>query len=85
MTFSGSALEMNYATAGGGAILVELQNEDGDAVPGLMLEECGLIFGDKTDGVVSWKGGSDESSLAGGLVRMRVRMRDADLYAFRFS
>ncbi len=85
MTFSGSALEMNYATAGGGSILVELQNEEGNAFPGFMLEESNVIFGDKIDGPVTWKDGADVDSLAGRPVRMRVRMRDADLFAFKFS
>ena len=84
MTFSGSEFEMNYATAGGGSILVELQDENGNAFPGFMLEECNLFFGDKIDGMVSWKGGADVGLLSGRPVRMRVRMRDADLYAFKF-
>jgi len=34
---------------------------------------------------VSWKGGTDVSGLAGKPVRLRVRLKDADLYSFRFS
>ena len=85
MIFSGSELEVNYSTSGGGSILVELQDADGAAVPGFSLDDCDVIFGDKIAGVVRWKGGGDMSSVSGRPVRMRVRMRDADLYAFKFN
>ena len=85
ITFTGSELEMNYKTTGGGAISVELQNESGSAIPGFTLEENNRVFGDKIEGLVSWKKGSDVSALAGRPARMRVKMRDADLYAFRFK
>ena len=85
MTFSGSELEMNYKTTGGGAMFVELQDENGNSLPDFMLEENNRVFGDKIEGTVSWKGGSDVSALAGKAIRMRVKMRDADLYAFRFK
>ena len=84
MRFVGSELEMNYATSGGGGIIVELQDGNGNAIPGYMLEDCNLFFGDKIDGTVSWKTGTDVSVLAKKDIRMRVRMRDADLYSFKF-
>jgi hypothetical protein len=84
ITFAGSELEMNYSTSGGGSIFVELQDEGGHALPGFMMEESRVIFGDKIDGAVAWRGEPNLASLAGRPVRMRVRMRDAELYAFRF-
>ena len=85
LSFSGSELEMNYSTSGGGSILVELQEGDGTAVPGFSLDDCDVVFGDKVAGGVRWNGGPDLSGLSGRPVRMRVRMRDADLYAFKFN
>jgi len=85
VTFAGKRLEMNYSTSGGGSILVELQDEEGTAIPGLTIEECGEIYGDKIEGIVVWQDGDDVSSLAGNPVRLRVRLRDAHLFAFRFQ
>lgn len=85
MTFAGGRLEMNYSTTGGGSILVELQDDSGTAVPGLGLDDCDVVFGDKIEGPVSWAGSPDVAKFQGRPVRMRVTMRDADLFAFRFA
>ena len=82
--YRGRRLELNYATSGGGSVLVELQDQDGDPLEGLSLEDCTPLVGDKIDGIAKWKGGDDLSRHAGKPVRLRVRIRDAHLYAFRF-
>ena len=41
-------------------------------------------YGDQIDRVVSWKSGTDVSQLAGKPVRLKVELKDADLYSFRF-
>jgi hypothetical protein len=43
------------------------------------------LIGDELDRIVSWKNGSDVSALAGRAVRLRFVMKDADLYAIRFT
>jgi hypothetical protein len=85
LTFAGGRLEMNYSTAGGGSILVELQDESGTAVQGFELDDCDVVFGDKIEEPITWGGNADVSELQEKPVRMRVRMRDADLFAFRFA
>ena len=60
-------------------------NEAVAATPGFALDDCDVVFGDKIEAPVSWNGSSDVSSLRGRPVRLRVRMRDADLFAFRFA
>ena len=85
LSFRGRELRLNYATSGGGAIHVELQKADGKPIPGFTLDECPPLFGDRTDGVVEWTGHRDVAALQDHAVRMRIRMRDADLYAFRFT
>ena len=64
--------------------MVELQSERGEAMPGFGLGECEGIVGNKLEGVVRWKGKEDVSGLAGQPVRLRVKLRDAHLYAFQF-
>jgi hypothetical protein len=85
LTFSGDRLEMNYSTAGGGSIFAELQSEDGTPIQGLSLDDCNEVFGDTIDGVVSWKGDAGLRDHAGKPVRLRIKLRDASLYAFKFS
>jgi hypothetical protein len=84
LTFTGDRLELNYSTAGGGSIFVELQTEDGAPIAGLSLDECNEVFGDTIAGIVSWKDGAGLGAHAGKPMRLRVRLRDASLYAFRF-
>ena len=83
-SFTGQALEINYATSAAGGLRVEVQNTDGKAVSGFALDDCPEMFGDEIEGVVLWKDGSDVSALAGKPVRLRFVMKDADLYAIRF-
>ena len=85
LVFSGKRLKLNYHTSGGGTILVELQQQDGRPISGLSLEDCAPIFGDKIDAAVHWKERAEVSSLAGRPVRLRIRLRDAHLFAFRFA
>jgi len=42
------------------------------------------MYGDSLDAAVSWSGGSDLSPLVGRPVRLRVSLKDADLFSFRF-
>lgn len=82
--FEGNRLEFNYSTSGGGSILVELEDESGNPIPGLTLDDCDEIFGDKIEGQVRWNGAADLGDLSNRPIRLRVRIRDAHLYAFQF-
>ena len=48
------------------------------------LADCPEKFGDEIEGVMNWNAGSGVGELAGRSVRLRVVLKDADLYAFRF-
>ena len=82
--FSGSKLEINFDTSAAGGIQVEIQDADGNPIPGFSLSECPEFIGNQISHIVEWKNGSDVSSLAGKTVRLRFVMKDADLYSFRF-
>jgi hypothetical protein len=82
LTFDGETLTMNYATSAAGSIQVEIQDIEGHAIPGFELTD--VIYGDQIDGPIVWKG-QDLRPLAGAPIRLRVVLKDADLYAFRFS
>ena len=84
IVFGGDFLEINFATSAGGSLRVEIQEESGEPIAGFGLDDCNLHYGDQLDRVVSWKAGSDLSDLAGQPVRLRIELKDADLYSLRF-
>lgn len=85
LTFAGRRLSLNLATSGGGAARVEIQAADGTPLPGFTLGDSLPFTGDTLDHTAAWRGGSDVSALAGRPVRLRVVLREADLYALRFA
>lgn len=84
-TFTGRSLTMNFATSAAGGVQVEIQDEDGQAIPGFALTDGAQIFGDAVDRTVTWKNGSDVSPLAGKTIRLRFVLNDADLYSIKFE
>ena len=85
LTFTGRRLTINYATSAAGGLRVEIQTPDGKPVKGYALADCPEIIGDEIERTVTWKQGDNVSTLAGKPVRLRFVMRDADLYALKFS
>ena len=85
LIFSGSRLTVNYATSAAGGLKVELVHADGSPIPGFTFEDSEELFGDSTAQAVSWKNGSDVSRLAGNPIRLHIKLKDGDLYAFQFS
>lgn len=83
-TFSGHELEINYSTSAVGEIRFEIQDETGQPVPGFTLEDSQRIIGNEISKIVLWNGEGDLKNLAGKTVRLRIYMKDADLYAIRF-
>ena len=83
-TFAGRELALNYSTSAAGSIRVEVQDELSRPVGGRTLEDCPEIYGDRIEQVVRWKDGSDLGKWTGKTVRLKVQMKDADLYSIRF-
>ena len=84
MTFEGAQMHLNFSTSAAGAIRVEVQRPDGVALKNYSLDDFDELFGDSTDRVVSWRGRSDLSPILGRPVRLRIQLRDADLYSLQF-
>jgi hypothetical protein len=72
-------------TSAAGSVRIEIQNIEGQAIPGFALDECHEVYGDDLERTVAWQGNSDLDALAGQSVRLRFEVRDADLYSFRFQ
>lgn len=84
LVFAGRELHLNYSTSAAGSLQVEIQRPDGSPVPGFGLEDMEPAYGDRLDGRLAWGEGADLASLAGQPVRLRILLRDADLYALAF-
>ena len=91
LVFQGENLVLNFATSAAGSIRVEIQDAQGNPLPGFALEESPLIWGDEIKHTVRWerthgKATSDNplARIEGKPVRLRFVMKDADLYSLRF-
>ena len=82
--FSGDKLALNFSTSAAGSIRIEIQDANGTPIPGFTLADAPEIFGDALDQVVPWKDNHTLAELSGKPVRLRLVMKDADIYAFRF-
>jgi hypothetical protein len=90
LKFTGKRLDLNFSTSAVGSIRVEIQDENGQPVPGFAAADCVEVIGNEVDRTVRWKTAgaketSDVSGLAGKVVRLRFVMKDADLFALRFA
>ena len=83
-TFSGKELEINYSTSAAGELRFEIQDEKGKAIPGFTIDDSDMIVGNEIERVVSWKGKSNLKDLASKTIRLRIYMKDADVYSLRF-
>lgn len=83
-TYTGDHLVLNFATSGAGEIRVELQDAEGNALPGFSMDDCDPLIGDRIDGAVSWHGQKSVSRYIGKRVRLKFQMMDADIYSFAF-
>lgn len=83
-SFEGNRLEINFQSSAYGSIEVEILDPDGNPRRDFARADSEEIRGDEISRTVSWKTGSDVSSLAGQPIRLRFWMRDANLFSFRF-
>ena len=85
LTFTGKELEINYATSAAGEIRVEIQDEHGKAIPGFKMEDCQPVIGNVIKRTISWKGNENVANLASRQVKLRIYIKDADLYSIKFN
>lgn len=85
LVFSGRELVINYSTSAAGSVRVEVQDAQGNPVPGFGLADATEIYGDEVEFAVPWKAGASLEGLAGKPVGLRFVMKDADLYSLRFK
>jgi len=84
LMFAGSKLSINFSTSAAGSLRVEIQDTSGKPIDGFALADSPDHFGDSLDRIVTWNSGPDVRSLAGKPVRLRLVLKDADLYSLQF-
>jgi hypothetical protein len=84
-TFQGKRLYLNFATSAAGSLRIAIQDPAGKPYAGFSLPDSVETIGNEIERAARWKAGADVSALAGKPVRLRVVLKDADLYAFRFG
>ncbi len=85
LIFNGKELEINYATSAAGYIRVEILDAKGKPLPGYTFNDAQEIIGNEIKRIVSWRGKEDVSALAGRPVKLKIYLRDADLYSLKFN
>jgi len=86
--YTGDTLVLNFETSAAGSLRLELQDERGNPISGYELENFPPLWGDKIDHAVAWtanpRWGTSLKKLEGVPIRLRVVLRDADLYSLQF-
>jgi hypothetical protein len=85
MTFAGKRLVLNVSTSAAGTVRVEIQNSDGQPLPGFALTDCHEVYGDDLAHVVTWQGNPDLGALVGQSVKLRLEIKDADVFSLQFT
>jgi len=85
LTFEGGELYLNFATSSGGSVQAEILGADGRPLPGYRLEDSPTLYGDALSRAVRWAGDRPAGPLSGQAVRLRLVLRDADVYALQFT
>jgi hypothetical protein len=93
LRFTGSRLTVNLEPSVKGyggideatSLSVEVLDEKFQPIPGFDLERADTFSHSNASQVISWRGQSDVSPLAGKPVRLRFHLRNVKLYAFQFQ
>ncbi|MBP1991059.1 hypothetical protein [Paenibacillus eucommiae] len=84
-TMEGERLVLNYSTSGAGSIQIQLEDDTGQPWNGFTFADFGSLYGDELDYEVEWKSGRSVAELSGIPIRLRIELKDADLYALQFA
>lgn len=85
MICPGGQLELNYRTEKTGSVRVSIVDGDGKPVEGFGPTDSQPLFGDDVAGTAVWKSNSSLKALAGQPIRVKLHLKDAEVFAFRFA
>jgi hypothetical protein len=86
LRFAGRRLLLNVDTSATGIVRVACHDAQDKPIPGFSLEDGDFIHtANEIDRVVTWRGRAELPTPADGIVRLRIWLRHADIYAFQFT
>jgi hypothetical protein len=83
LLFDGDALEVN-ASCSQGSLRAELLDEDGRPIKGFAASQSRPFRGDSVRHIMTWRSGLNVERMRNTPVRLRLYLKNGDLYAFRF-
>jgi hypothetical protein len=85
LQWNGDRLYFNFSTSAAGYIKVELEHANGVPIAGYTLHDATELIGNEIERVYRWAKGEVIELDRSQPIRLRVRMKDAELYALRFG
>jgi hypothetical protein len=85
LTFTGSHLIINFSTSAAGYVLVELLDSHGNVIQNYSSDDCIPLIGNEISRQVEWESGSDLTKLKETPIKLRFKLKDADVYSLRFE
>ncbi|MBI3208838.1 MAG: hypothetical protein HYZ37_08045 [Candidatus Solibacter usitatus] len=82
--FDGSSIRINARTTAAGAVQVELAS-GGKPIDGFTFADAVAFHGDEVWTDLRWRGNQDIRALRGKNIELRVRLRAAKIFAYRFA
>ena len=84
LKFKGDRLVLN-AVAKDGELMAEIQDENGNPLPGFAFSDCDSFQGDSVSHAMAWRRNSDVSQFQGKAIRLSFRLKNVQFYAFQFQ
>lgn len=85
MRFTGDRLVVNAAARPGGTVRVGLLDADNRPISGRDVSECQALQHDEESWMVSWAEGNGVARISEQSIRLRIELRDADVFGFQFQ
>ena len=85
LRLKGNNLEINYSTTAGGYIFIEILDAANNPIPNVTDAISEKLIGDEISRTVTWKNLADLSSLKGRTIKLKITLKEADLYALKFN
>lgn len=85
LKFRGRKLLLNLNTTATGEVRVGLLDAAGNPIAGHSPEECASLTGDVQEGIVTWNNTPEISATQEAILRLEVKLREANLFSFKFA
>lgn len=85
LRLKGNRLEVNYSTTAGGYVTIELLDAANNPTPNVTQAISEKLIGDEISRTVMWENLADLSSFKNKIIKLKITLKEADLYALKFN